>query len=63
METHIQIMIPQIKNMHQLKWHLQYVDTAEEGSELYCCNTEGNRNSVVGQALCRIDVTRLEQRA
>jgi hypothetical protein len=44
---------------HQV-WHL-YVDTAVEGSELYCHNTKGDRNSVVRQALCRMDVTRLEQ--
>ena len=46
--------------MHQLAWPL-YVDTAVEGGELYCYNTEGNRNSVVSRALCRIDVTRLEE--
>ena len=34
-----------------------------EGSELYFCNTEGNRNSVVSQASCRMDVTWLEQYA
>ena len=33
-----------------------------EGSELYCYNTEGDRNLVVSQASCRMDVTRLEQR-
>ena len=33
-------MIPQNKNVRQLVWHLQYVDTAVEGSELYCHNTE-----------------------
>ena len=27
---------------------------------LYCYNTEGNRNSVVSQALCKMDVTQLE---
>ena len=31
-----------------------------EGSELYCYNIESDRNSVVSQASCRIDVTRLE---
>jgi hypothetical protein len=36
------------------------VDTAVEGSELYCYNTEGDRNSAASQALCRMDVTRLE---
>ena len=39
-----------------------YVVTAVEGSELYCYNTKGDGNSVVGQASCRMDVTRLEQR-
>ena len=34
-----------------------YVDTAVEISELYCYNTEGDRNSVVGQATCRMEVT------
>ena len=38
---------------------LQYVDTAVEGSELYCYNREGDRNSVVSQASCRMDVTRI----
>jgi hypothetical protein len=33
-----------------------------EGSKLYCYNTEGDRNSVVRQALCKIDVTWLEER-
>ena len=40
-----------------------YVETAVEGSEIYCCNTGGDRNSVVSQASCRMDVARLEQRA
>ena len=39
------------------------VDTAVENSELYCCNPEGDRNSVVSQTSYRIDVTRLEQRS
>ena len=52
-----------IKNVHQLVWHLQYVDTAVEGSEFYCYNTEGDRNSVVSQTSCRINVTQLEQSA
>jgi hypothetical protein len=43
------MMIPQNKNVLQLVWHL-YVDTAVEGSELYCYNTEGDRNSIVSQA-------------
>ena len=30
------------------------------GSEFYCYNTEGDRNSVVSQAPCWIDVIRLE---
>ena len=34
---------------------------AVEGSELYCYNTEGERNSVVSQLTCRMDVTQLEQ--
>jgi hypothetical protein len=37
-------MIPQRKNMTHLVWHLQYVDTAEENNELYCYNTESDRN-------------------
>ena len=37
------------------------VDNVVEGSELCYYNTEGNRNSVVSQASCRMDVTRLEQ--
>jgi hypothetical protein len=40
-------MIPQNKNVRQLVWDLKYVDTAVEGSELYCYNTEGDRNSIV----------------
>ena len=58
---HIQMMIPQNKNVRELVWHLQYVDIAVEGSELYCYNKEGDWNSVVSQASCRMDVTRLEQ--
>ena len=50
-------MIPQDKNVRQLAWHLWYV----EGSEIYCDNTEDDRNSVASQASCRMDVTRLEQ--
>ena len=52
-------MIPQNKNVCQLVWH--YLDTAVEGSELYCYNTESDRNSVVSQASCRMDMTWLEQ--
>ena len=33
-----------------------------EGSELYCFKTEGDRNSVITEVSCRMDVTRLEQR-
>ena len=55
------MMILQNKNVSQLLWHLYYIDTAVEGSELYCYNTEGDRNSVVSQALCRMDVTRIER--
>ena len=36
--------------------------TGVEGRELYCYNTEGDRNSVASQESCRMDVTRLEQR-
>ena len=36
---------------------------AVEYSVFYCYNTEGDRNSVVSQASCRMDVTRLERRA
>jgi hypothetical protein len=52
------MMIPQNKNVRQVVWNL-YVDTAAERSELYCYNTEGDRNLVVSQALCRMDVTRI----
>ena len=52
--------ITQNKNVRQLVWNLQYVDTAVEGSGLYCYNTECDRNSVESQASCRMDVTRLE---
>jgi hypothetical protein len=40
-----------------------YVDAALGVSELYCFSREGDRNSVVSQASCIMDVTRLEQRA
>ena len=49
-------MISQNKNVCKLVWHLENVDIAVEGSELYCYNTEGDRNSVVSQASCRMDV-------
>ena len=52
-------MITLNKNARQLVWQL-YVDNAVEGSELECYNTEGDRNSVVSQASCRMDVTFLE---
>ena len=55
------MMIPQNKNVRQLVWHVQYEYNKAEGCELYCDNTEGDRNSIVSQE-CRIDVTRLEQR-
>ena len=48
--------------MRLLVWHL-YVDTAVEGTELYCYNTKGDRNSIVSQVSCSMNVTRLEQRA
>ena len=35
-------MIPHYKNVRHLEWHL-YVDTAVEGSVLYCYNTEVDR--------------------
>ena len=52
-------MIPQNKNMRQLVLHL-YVDTAVEGSELYCYNTEEDINAVVSQAPCIMYLPRLE---
>ena len=53
------MIIPQNKNVCQLVWHL-YVDTAVEGSEMYCYNTEGDRNSVISQASFRMGCTLLE---
>ena len=41
--------------MPQLVWHLQFVDTTLDGSELDCCNKEDDRNSVASQASCRMD--------
>ena len=38
-------------------------ETAVEGSELYCYNTEGDKNSVVSQASCRMELTLLELQA
>jgi hypothetical protein len=43
----------------QVKWHLEYVNTEVEGSEAYCYNTEGDRNSVVSQESFRMDVIQL----
>jgi hypothetical protein len=51
-------MISQNNNVRQIVWHLLYVDSAVEGSEIYCYNTEGDRNPVLSQVSCRIDVTR-----
>jgi hypothetical protein len=39
------------------------IDSTVEDSELYCYKIEDDSNSVVSQASCRLDVTRLEQRA
>ena len=54
------MMIPQSNNVLQLVRHIYYVDTAVQGINLHCYNTEGDRNSVASQSLCRLDVTRLE---
>ena len=35
--------------------------TLQQRAGLYCYNTEGDRNSVVSHAQCRLDVSRLEQ--
>jgi hypothetical protein len=53
------MMIPQNSNVRQLVWHLWYVGTAVEDSEVYCYNTKGDRNLVISQASCRMDVTRI----
>ena len=53
-------MTSQNKNVRQLVQHLQSVDIAVEGSDFYGYNIEGDKNSVVSQASCRIAVTRLE---
>jgi hypothetical protein len=53
-------MIPQNKNLRQLVWHLLYTNTAVDGSELYFYNTEGDINSVVSQASCKMGWTLLE---
>jgi hypothetical protein len=42
-------MLPQNMNVHQLK-----VDSAIDGSELYCYNPEGDRNSVASNVSCRM---------
>jgi hypothetical protein len=42
-------MITQNNNIRRLLWHL-YVDIAVEGSDLYCYNIEGDRNTVVSKA-------------
>ena len=47
------------KNVLQLVWHVWYIDTAVEGSELYSYKTVGDKTSVVSQTSCRMDVTRL----
>ena len=47
-------MIPEILDVHQLVWHLEYIDTAVEDNELYCYNIAGDRNSVVSQVSCRM---------
>jgi hypothetical protein len=49
-------MIQQNKNVRRLVWHL-YVNTAVECNELYSYNIEADRNTVVTQASCRMDVT------
>ena len=53
------------ENVHKLLCARYYgtytIDTAVEGSELQCYNTEGDRNSVVCQASKRMNVTRPEQ--
>ena len=41
-------------------WRLQYVDTVMKGTELYCYNTEGDRNSVLSQGSGKMFVTKLE---
>ena len=48
----ISMLIPQNKIVRQIVWQFYYVDTAVEGSELYCYNIEADRNSVVSQASC-----------
>ena len=50
-------MILKNRNVHL------YVETEIEDSEFYCYNTKEDRSSVVSQASCKMDVSRLEQRA
>ena len=52
-------MTLQNENVRQLVWDLQYIDTAIEGSELYCYNIEGDTNSVVGQVSYRMYETHI----
>ena len=47
---------PQHKIVHHLVRNLQYV-------ELYYYNTVGDRSSVVSEASCKMEETRLEKRA
>ena len=50
------MIILQNMNVRQLECHLYYVDTAVEGSELYCYNTENqSKRTLVG--LCGLGVT------
>ena len=39
------MMILQNKNVRQLVWHLEYVDTVGEGSEI-CYNTKGDKTQL-----------------
>ena len=55
--------MPENKDVHHLLGHLYCIDTAVEGNDVHCYNTEGNRNSVVSQASCKMDVTPIEQYA
>ena len=56
-------MTPHNKNVCQLVWHLWYVYTAVQGSEICNYNTEGDRNSVVSEVSCRMGWTLLELQA
>ena len=55
--------MPQNKNVLQLAWRLQYVDTAVEEIEIYCYNTEGDINSVVSEASCKMGWILIELQA